>query len=119
MTKNALTQNNTKRLQLWQKSLIPPLTTNSSLPANLSLSTSGQNCAVRSLTPIIEELAEEYEGKVVIGKCDVDQNNDLAMKFSVRNIPLVVFVKPGGQMNDKLVGAASKDAIKAKIDALL
>ena len=73
----------------------------------------------RSLTPIIEELAEEYEGKVVIGKCDVDQNNDLAMKFSVRNIPLVVFVKPGGQMNDKLVGAASKDAIKAKIDALL
>ena len=62
---------------------------------------------------------EEYEGKVVIGKCDVDQNNDLAMKFSVRNIPLVVFVKPGGQMNDKLVGAASKDAIKAKIDALL
>ena len=38
----------------------------------------------RSLTPIIEELAEEYEGKVVIGKCDVDQNNDLAMKFSVR-----------------------------------
>ena len=73
----------------------------------------------RSLTPIIEELSEEYEGKVVIGKCDVDQNNDLAMKFSVRNIPLVVFVKPGGQMNDKLVGAASKDAIKAKIDALL
>ena len=73
----------------------------------------------RSLTPIIEELAEEYEGKVVIGKCDVDQNNDLAMKFSVRNIPLVVFVKPGGQMNDKLAGAASKDAIKAKIDALL
>ena len=53
----------------------------------------------RSLTPIIEELAEEYEGKVVIGKCDVDQNNDLAMKFSVRNIPLVVFVKPGGQMH--------------------
>ena len=41
------------------------------------------------------------------------------MKFSVRNIPLVVFVKTGGQMNDKLVGAASKDAIKAKIDALL
>lgn len=73
----------------------------------------------RSLTPIIEELAAEYEGKVVIGKCDVDQNNELAMKFSVRNIPLVVFIKGGGQMNDKLVGAASKDAIKAKIDALL
>ena len=72
----------------------------------------------RSLTPIIEELATEYEGKVVIGKCDVDKNNDLAVKFSVRNIPLVVFVK-GGEMKDKLVGASSKDAIKAKIDALL
>ena len=72
----------------------------------------------RSLTPIIEELATEYEGKVVIGKCDVDKNNDLAVKFSVRNIPLVVFVK-GGEMKDKLVGASSKDTIKAKIDALL
>ncbi len=73
----------------------------------------------RMLSPIIEELAEEYGDKVVIGKCDVDQNNDLAMKFSVRNIPLVVFIKAGGEMNDKLVGASSKDAIKAKIDALL
>ena len=73
----------------------------------------------RSLTPIIEELATEYEGRVAIGKCDVDQNNDLAVKFGVRNIPLVVFVKAGGELNEKLVGAASKDAIKAKIDALL
>lgn len=73
----------------------------------------------RALGPVIEELAAEYEGKVVIGKCDVDQNNDLAIKFGVRNIPLVVFVKAGGKMLDKLVGASPKDAIKAKIDALL
>ena len=73
----------------------------------------------RALGPVIEELAAEYEGKVVIGKCDVDQNNDLAIKFGVRNIPLVVFVKAGGEMQDKLVGASPKDAIKAKIDALL
>ena len=46
----------------------------------------------RALGPVIEELAAEYEGKVVIGKCDVDQNNDLAIKFGVRNIPPVVFV---------------------------
>ena len=72
-----------------------------------------------ALGPVIEELAAEYEGKVVIGKCDVDQNNDLAIKFGVRNIPLVVFVKAGGEMQDKLVGASPKDAIKAKIDALL
>ena len=73
----------------------------------------------RALGPVIEELAAEYEGKVVISKCDVDQNNDLAIKFGVRNIPLVVFVKAGGEMQDKLVGASPKDAIKAKIDALL
>ena len=73
----------------------------------------------RALGPVIEELAAEYEGKVVIGKCDVDQNTDLAIKFGVRNIPLVVFVKAGGEMQDKLVGASPKDAIKAKIDALL
>lgn len=73
----------------------------------------------RMLTPIIEELATEYEGKVVIGKCDVDKNNDLAVKFSVRNIPLVVFIKPGGELGDKLVGAASKDVVKAKVEALL
>ena len=73
----------------------------------------------RALGPVIEELAAEYEGKVVIGKGDVDQNNDLAIKFGVRNIPLVVFVKAGGEMQDKLVGASPKDAIKAKIDALL
>lgn len=73
----------------------------------------------RMLTPIIEELATEYDGKIAICKCDVDSNNELAMKFAVRNIPLVVFVNGKGEMADKMVGAASKDAIKAKIDALL
>lgn len=72
----------------------------------------------RMLTPIIEELAAEYEGKIAICKCDVDNNNDLAMKFAVRNIPLVVFINSKGELADKMVGAASKDAIKAKIDAL-
>jgi len=72
----------------------------------------------RMLSPIIEELSQEYEGRVTIGKCDVDGNSDLAMKFSVRNIPLVVFCK-GGELVDKLVGASNKEALKAKIDALL
>lgn len=72
----------------------------------------------RMLTPIIEELATEYEGKVAVCKCNVDENNDLAAKFAVRNIPLVVFCQ-GTELKDKLVGAASKDALKAKIDAIL
>ncbi len=72
----------------------------------------------RMIGPIIEELAEEYEGKVVIGKCDVDSNDDIVAQYRVRNIPTVVFIK-GGAVVDKVVGAASKDALKAKVDALL
>ena len=72
----------------------------------------------RMIGPIIAELAEEYEGKVVIGKCDVDSNDDIVARYRVRNIPTVVFIK-GGAVVDKVVGAASKDALKAKVDALL
>ncbi len=68
--------------------------------------------------PIIEELAEEYKDKVVIGKCDVDSNDDIVAQYRVRNIPTVVFIK-GGAVVDKVVGAASKDALKAKVEALL
>ncbi len=72
----------------------------------------------RMIGPIIEELAEEYKDKVVIGKCDVDSNDDIVAQYRVRNIPTVVFIK-GGAVVDKIVGAASKDALKAKVDALL
>ena len=72
----------------------------------------------RMIGPIIEELAAEYEGKVVIGKCDVDSNDDIVAQYRVRNIPTVVFIK-GGAVVDKIVGAASKEALKAKVDALL
>lgn len=72
----------------------------------------------RMIGPIIEELAAEYEGKVVIGKCDVDSNDDIVAQYRVRNIPTVVFIK-GGTVVDKIVGAASKEALKAKVDALL
>ena len=72
----------------------------------------------RSLTPIIEELAEEYEGKVVIGKCDVEENDDITMKYGVRNIPTIIFLK-GGEVVDKQVGACSKEALAAKIEKLL
>src|SRR5574344_1960028 len=61
----------------------------------------------RQIGPIIEELAEEYSGKVVIGKVDVDASSEITSKFSIRNIPTVIFLK-GGQIVDKLVGAQSK-----------
>lgn len=72
----------------------------------------------RMIAPIIDELATEYEGRVVIAKCDVEECEEAVAKFGVRNIPTVVFVK-GGEVVDKNVGAASKEAFKAKIEKLL
>ncbi|MBO5380467.1 MAG: thioredoxin [Bacteroides sp.] len=68
--------------------------------------------------PIIDELATEYEGKAIIGKCDVDDNDDVASEFGIRNIPTVLFFKDG-QLVDKQVGSAPKATYVAKIDALL
>lgn len=72
----------------------------------------------RMIAPIIDELAAEYEGRVVVAKCDVEECEEAVAKFGVRNIPTVVFVK-GSEVVDKNVGAASKDALKAKIEKLL
>ncbi len=71
----------------------------------------------RMITPIIEELAGEYEGKAVIAKCDIEQCDDAVMKFGVRNIPTIVFIK-SGQVVDKQVGACQKKDIVAKIEKL-
>ena len=72
----------------------------------------------RMVAPIISELAQEYDGKLVVGKCDVEENDDIAMEFGVRNIPTVLFFKDG-KLVDKQVGSAPKSAYAAKIDALL
>lgn len=72
----------------------------------------------RMIGPIIEELADEYSGKVAIGKCDVDDNDAIATKYGVRNIPTILFIK-NGEVVDKQVGAVSKDVLKGKIDKLL
>ena len=71
----------------------------------------------RMLTPIIEELAGEYENDVLIGKCNVDDNNEVSMKYGIRNIPTVIFLK-GGEVVDKQVGACSKAALAEKIEKL-
>ena len=72
----------------------------------------------RMIGPVIDELAGEYNGRVVICKCDVDENDTVAVKYGVRNIPTVLFIK-GGEVVDRQVGAASRDALEAKVKALL
>ena len=73
----------------------------------------------RMVAPIIDELAEEYDGKVVICKCDVgDDGDEVAAKYRVLNVPTILFFKDGKQV-DKHVGAATKDQLKAKIEAML
>ena len=72
----------------------------------------------RTITPIIEELAEEYAGKVNIGKCDVEENDEITMKYGVRNIPTILFIK-NGEVVDKQVGGCSKSALEEKIAKLL
>lgn len=72
----------------------------------------------RMISPIIDELAGEYEGRAVIGKCDVDNNDDIVGKFMVRNIPTIVFIK-GGQVVDKQVGACTKTDLVKKLEKLL
>lgn len=72
----------------------------------------------RMMSPIVDELATEYEGKVVIGKCDVDDNDAVASKYSVRNIPTIIFLK-NGELVDKQVGACPKNVLEEKIKKLL
>ena len=70
------------------------------------------------VSPIIDELAQEYEGRVTIGKMNVDENDDVVGRFGIRNIPTVIFFK-NGEMVDKIVGATSKDKFKEKVENLL
>ena len=72
----------------------------------------------RMVAPIIAELAQEYDGKLVVGKCDVEDNEDLAAEFGIRNIPTILFFK-NGEVVDKLVGAVSKAKLDEKFKALL
>lgn len=68
--------------------------------------------------PIIDELATQFEGQVNIGKCDVDENDELPSQYGVRNIPTILFIK-NGEVVDKQIGAATKDVLEAKVKALL
>ncbi|MBR1414451.1 MAG: thioredoxin [Prevotella sp.] len=72
----------------------------------------------RMVAPIIAEMAQKYDGKVVVGKCDVEESEDLAAEFGIRNIPTVLFLK-NGEVVDKLVGAVPKAKFEEKFEALL
>ena len=72
----------------------------------------------RMIAPIIEEIAEQYKGKALVVKCDVDSSPNVAAKFSVRNIPTVLFFKKG-EIADKQVGAVPKNNFLTKLNALI
>jgi thioredoxin 1 len=68
--------------------------------------------------PVVDQLATEYDGKAVIGKVDVDANQDIAAKYGVRSIPTILFLK-NGEVVDKSVGAVPKASLAEKLDANL
>lgn len=72
----------------------------------------------RLVTPIIDELSQDYDGKAVIGKVNVDHNAAVASKYNVRSIPTILFLK-NGEVVDKQVGATTKAALESKIAAHL
>ena len=72
----------------------------------------------KAMGPSIDELSAEYEGRALIGKVDVEENNDLAEKYAIRSVPTIIFFKDG-EMVDKQVGAVAKAVLEDKIKALL
>jgi len=72
----------------------------------------------RSVAPIVEDLATEYEGRVIIGKYNVDDDSDLGVEYGIRSIPTLLFFKDG-KMVEKHVGTITRDALVGKIEAML
>ena len=72
----------------------------------------------KRLAPIIEEVAKDYDGRAIVGKCDVEEDEDLAMRFGVRNIPTIVFLKDGQEV-DRSVGLVPRAVLEEKINAML
>ena len=72
----------------------------------------------RMLGPIVEEIATDFEGKAVVGKVDVDNNQQVSVDYGIRNIPTVLIFK-NGQVVDKIVGVAPKEVIAEKLNSYL
>jgi thioredoxin 1 len=72
----------------------------------------------RMIAPVVEELAEEYEGQATIAKVNTDEEQEIAIKFGIRSIPTMLWFKDG-QLADQMIGAASKGVFEEKLKALL
>ena len=72
----------------------------------------------RMLGPIVEEIATDFDGKAIVGKVDVDNNQQVSVDYGIRNIPTVLIFK-NGEVVDKIVGVASKEVIAEKLSAHL
>lgn len=72
----------------------------------------------RMLGPIVEEIAKDFEGKAIVGKVDVDNNQQVSVDYGIRNIPTVLIFK-NGEVVDKIVGVSPKEVIAEKLSAHL
>ena len=72
----------------------------------------------RIVAPIVEEIADEYDGKAVVAKLDVDSNRETAVKYGIQAIPTLLLIKDG-EVVDRIVGAVDKKSIASKLDGLL
>lgn len=72
----------------------------------------------RTIAPLVDELAKDYEGRAVVGKIDVDLNPQVSVKYGVRNLPTILYFK-NGEVVDKQVGAVPKSVLAKKLDAQL
>lgn len=72
----------------------------------------------RRLAPTIQELAAEYEGRVIVGKCDIEENQDLTDRFEIMSVPTVAIIKDG-KLVDTVVGVSGKAVYEQKINSVL
>lgn len=72
----------------------------------------------RVLSPIVDEIARELDGKAVVAKCNVDDCEDIAVKYGIRNIPTLLYFK-GGELADRSVGVVSKQEIVSRLEKLM
>ena len=72
----------------------------------------------RVIAPYVKDISEEFEGKAVVGKVDVDSNPGISAKYGIRNIPTILFIK-NGEVADKQIGAVPKKNLVEKLNALL